>query len=390
MVRFTSLLLLLFILVSCGQATSLETAQQQTRIFQDALLTATYALQNETTQTETIVPTSTIEPSPTATLIRTPPAPPGLFTTSLLNPLDQPVVYEKDYCTYLFNKWNPKSSVPGTIVMPIMFHSITKGAVTSSDQIQVAEFEQLIKDLRDQGFEAISMTQFVAFMENNALIPQRSVLLIVDDRKRAEYFETHFRSLYEDYGWVVINSWISHPETPDYLWDENAALEAQGYVDHQAHGVIHNYNMTLESSDEYIRSELYGSIDAIQAHFNKTPVAIIWPGGSFTTRSAELAREAGFHVGFTINPRGPVMYNWVPFSQSMDPMRPSYIPEGSVNDPLMTLPRYWDTDASIHIDTVRQIGNDAKQFAEENKAVELEYYDIVCVPILGQIPDLEP
>lgn len=390
MVRNTSLLLLIIILVSCGQTASQDTALQQTRVFQDALLTATYALPSETIPTEVIYPTFTLEPSFTPTSLRTPPAPPGLFTTSLLNPVDQPAAYETDYCTYLFNKWNPNNSLPGTVVMPIMFHSITKGAVTNADQIQVAEFEQLVKDLRDQGFEAISMTKFVAFMESNARIPQRSVLLIVDDRKRAEYFETHFRRLYDDYGWVVVNSWISHPETPDYLWDENAALEAQGYVDHQAHGVIHNYNMTLESSDEYIRSELYGSIEAIQTHFNKTPVAIIWPGGSFTARSAEIAHEAGFHVGFTINPRGPVMYNWVPLSQSVDPMRPSYIPEGSVNDPLMTLPRYWDTDASIHIDTVRQIGNEAKQYAEEYKALELEYYDIVCVPLLGQIPVQQP
>ncbi len=390
MARTFAVLLLLVILASCGQAGTAEIYARQTQVFKEALLTVTFSMQLPLETSTVPIPSSTPEPVFTPTPIRTPPVQPGIFSTSLLNPADQPVTYVQDYCTYLLNKWDPNKSAPGTVVMPIMFHSITDGAVTNADQIHVSQFLQLVKDLRDQGFEAISMTQFIDFMYNNAKIPQRSVLLIVDDRKRSEYFETHFRPLYNDYGWVVVNAWISHPETAAYLWEENAWLEQQGYVDHQAHGVIHNINMTSDSTDEYIRGELYGSIEAFQKYFSKTPSAIIWPGGSFTSRSVEIAREAGYKAGFTINPRGPVMFNWVPQGFSKDPMRPSYIPEGGIQDPLMTLPRYWDTDASFHIDTVRLIGNEAALFAETNKAAELEYYDIVCAPVTGQIPEGQP
>jgi hypothetical protein len=52
----------------------------------------------------------------------------------------------------------------------------------------------------------------------------------------------------------------------------------------------------------------------------------------------------------------------------------------------MTLPRYWDTDARAHIDTVRNISNEAVAYAEKNKAAELEYYDIVCAPTYGALP----
>ncbi len=390
MKRIYPLIILILFLSSCGGPSAEEVAQQQTRVFQDALLTATYSVVNNSTPTPELTATLTPEPSPTPTIVRTPPDLPSKYTTSLLNPVDQPSTYVQDTCTYLLNKWDPNKSAPGTVVMPIMFHSITKGAVTEANQISVDQFQQLIKDLRDQGFEAISMTQFVDFVENNAKIPERSVLLIVDDRKRAEYFEDHFHNLYTDYGWVVVNAWISAPDTPDYLWQENESVEAQGYVDHQAHGVIHNINMTADATDDYIKNELYGSIEAIQTHFSKTPSAIIWPGGVFTKRSVEIAREAGFKVGFTINPRGPVMYNWVPQSDISDPQRPSYLPEISVGDPLMTLPRYWDTDASIHIDTVRQLGNEAAEYAQANKVVELEYYDIVCAPTYGKIPEKQP
>ncbi|MFZ5822183.1 MAG: hypothetical protein ACOYYJ_20005, partial [Chloroflexota bacterium] len=63
-----------------------------------------------------------------------------------------------------------------------------------------------------------------------------------------------------------------------------------------------------------------------------------------------------------------------------------YIPEGPIGDPLMTLPRYWDTDARAHLDSVRNLGNEAAAYAEQNKATELEYYDIVCAPTYGPIP----
>jgi peptidoglycan/xylan/chitin deacetylase (PgdA/CDA1 family) len=215
------------------------------------------------------------------------------------------------------------------------------------------------------------------------------VLLVVDDRHFAEYFNDHFRPFYEKWGWPVVNSYISKDERPD-LWAENAQLAAEGWVDYQAHGVIHNIPISSGSSDEFILGELQGSIEALQQHFNKTPIAYIWPGGGFTPHAAQLARQVGYRLGFTVNPRGPLMFNWVPRADQKDPNRPEALPEGAVNDPLMVLPRYWDSDARSHLDTVRQIGKDAANYAEQNKATELEYYNIVCAPTYGPIPTPVP
>ncbi|MEI6289295.1 MAG: polysaccharide deacetylase family protein, partial [Chloroflexota bacterium] len=302
-----------------------------------------------------------------------------------LNPLDNPHTYIKDTCQALKLKWDSKNSVPGTVLMPIMFHSITKGNVSAADQISITDFKKIMNDLHEMGFEAVDMQQAIDFLYNNAKIPQRSVLLIVDDRKYREYFDKTFKAYYDKWGWKVVNAWISHPDTNQQLWAENAALESEGWVDHQAHGVIHNTNMNDNSSPEFISGELQGSIDAMKAHFNKTPIAIIWPGGDFGKKPVEAARQFGYKAGFTINPRGPIMFNWVPLTDSADPMRPSYLPEGSIDDPLFTLPRYWDVDIRSHLDTVRNIGSAAAQYAEQNKEIELEYYDIQCAPSLGPI-----
>jgi hypothetical protein len=340
------------------------------------------------TATKTFTPPPTL--TPTATITPTPPQLPPGFTTSLLNSLDTPHTYINDTCQVLLAKLDPNNSVPGTVVMPIMLHSITDGTVSFYDQISVETWKLLIRDLREQGFEAITIIQFRDFIYNNSRIPPRSVLFIVDDRKTAEYFNTHFRPLYEDYGWKVTNAWISSPETTEDLWSQNISLEQEGWVDHQAHGVIHNTNITEVSTEEFMRSEIFGSRQIIEQRFNKTPIAYIWPGGSFTQRAIQIAREAGYQLGFTINPRGPVMFNWIPLSEQGDPMRPSYIVEGTMGDPLMVLPRFWDTDARSKIDLVRQIGQQAAEAANSSKQVETDYYNIVCSASLGPLPTAAP
>ena len=332
--------------------------------------------------TETPAPTDTLVP--TATVPRTPPALPGMYQTSLLKSHDIPRTYVADTCQYLKNKWDPNKSAPGTVVMVIMHHGINKGEASGND-ITTAEHKKTMDDLFEAGFQAITMQQMADFMYDNAKIPPRSALIIVDDRHFAEYFNDHFRPYYEQWGWSVINGYIGLDERTD-LWAENAALSAEGWVDYQAHGYIHNIPISEGSTDEFITSEMSGVIGTLQKYMNKTPIGYIWPGGGFSRRAVEIAPTLGFKLGFTVNPRGPVMYNWIPQADSFNDSNPSAIPEVPAGNPLMTIPRYWSPDVRANIDTVRTIGNEAAAYAEQNKAVELEYYDIVCAPTFGPIP----
>lgn len=377
-----SILILAIILLSACQpgAPSVDVNAQITLAVQTALASI-----QQTKIAATQIPTTTPIPSPTA--LRTPPALPPTFSSNALNPLDVPHTYIQDSCQYLKDKWTSTNSAPGTIVMVVMFHTISKDRATATNEISNQDFQKLMNDLHDMGFQAIYMQQLEDFLYTNAKIPQRSVILIQDDRHSAQNFTDHFLQFFQEWGWPVINGWISLDDSIGRAdLPENVALSTQGWVDYQAHGVVHNIPIGLSSSDAYIHSELYGSMQYIQQHFNKTPIAYIWPGGGFSPKGVQVARQAGYKLGFTTNPRGPVMFNWVPQSDQNDPQRPYFLSEGSANDPLMTLPRYWDVDARTHLDTVRQISNDATAFAQQNKATELEYYDIMCAPTLGTIP----
>ncbi len=344
-----------------------------------------------TATAQSILPTET--PVPTATVPRTPPALPPTFQTSALNPLDTPHTYITDTCQYLKAKWDPNNAAPGTIVMVIMFHSIEKGAETASNPMHVGsgDFKRLMKSLHDMGFQAINAEQLADFLDTNSKIPSRSVVLIQDDRHAAENYNDWFRPYWQEWGWPVVNAWISFDDSiRTRILQENIALGAEGFVDYQSHGTIHNINMTDASTDEYIRSEFQGSISDLQQNFGKTPVAIIWPGGGFGVRPVQIAREFGYRIGFTTHPRGPIMFNWIPLADANDPGRPAYVAEGYVNDPRMVLPRYWPSQVLENLDTIRIMGEEAAAYAEQNKATELEYYDIICSPTLGPIPTLAP
>lgn len=372
-------LILLILLSSCQPASSSAPTADINAALTQAFETAFAQLQ----PTGTPVPSGTPLPLPTA--VRTPPALPSTFVAGQLNSLDTPHTYIEDTCQYLHDKWNPDNAAPGTMVMAIMFHGITQEQATRVHDISKQDFKQLMNDLKEQGFEAINATQLADFLDHNAKIPPRSVILIVDDRHRAESFNEHFRPYYEQWGWQVVNGWISAFGAQDAFLLENVALANEGWVDYQSHGFIHNENMTDSSTDDFLRQELEGSRENLQTHFDKTPVAIIWPGGNFGLRPVQSARQYGYRIGFTINPRGPVMYNWVPLAKEQDPGRPIFLHESYVNDPRMVLPRYWPYQVQSNLDTVRTIGNEAAAYAEQNKATELEYYDILCAPTYGTI-----
>jgi hypothetical protein len=347
--------------------------------------------------TDTPIPTDT--PTLTATALRTPPALPGLFQTSILGTRGTPHTNLQNTCQYLRDKWSSLNSPPGTVVMPIMFHSV--GSETIGNQISEDGFHTLIQALHDNGFQTITTTQLADFLETNAKIPSRSVILILDDRRQGTV-ALDFMPYLNEYNWTLTLAWpigagdnstdkkpannVLPGENFTSLWEQIEAYNASGKLDIQAHGVVHNIGMGPDATDQFITSELQGSIDALRQHFNNIPIAIIWPNGDFSPLAAEIARKLGYRMGFTVNPRGPLMFNWIPLADTKDPQRPTWYPEGDVHDPLMVLPRYWDTDAIIHLKDVIQIGQDASGYAEQNKATELEYYDIACFPLYGSIP----
>ncbi|MCE5207257.1 MAG: polysaccharide deacetylase family protein [Chloroflexi bacterium] len=419
-------LIFVSILLLTGCSTPASRTPDMTQVFEQAMLTATYAIVepsanptplNSPTPQVSLTPEPTVIPSPTR---YSGPAPTlqASFITDLLPAGGEPVSYIEDTCEYLKARLDPNNSSPGTVVMPVMFHGIAEDGTTITDNMNVTHSDMVtfVEHAHELGFETVTTEELVGFLEENAPIPARSLYIVLDDRRPGGVRE-HFMHYLKEYDWTLTLAWLIGdtdtraasplgccPDEPyTTLWEQMEAYNATGYLDVQSHGNIHNINITEASTDEYILSELNVSRTVIREHFyckdystglpiencqTDQPLAFIWPGGSFTPRSVQLARENGYRLGFTVNPRGPIMYNWIPQAQENNPATPSWIAEGPAGDPLMTLPRYWSYDAAYHLDEVANIGEQAAKYAKTHRQEELNYYSYYCQDITGEIPSL--
>ena len=330
-------------------------------------------------------PTQAPTQTPTTAPTQLPPAPmPAAFESEILRAGIEPVQYFQDSCSYLARRWDPEGALPGTVVAPIMFHSILEGNTTPSlsQDINFKTFKEIIALAEDLGYQTITTQELLDFLLNNAKIPERSMILILDDR-RPGTAEDYFLPILEKNDWTLTLAWIAQSDTDqregrlpgESLWDWIERLNETGYFDIQSHGLNHIY-LTASTLEEAVREEIEGSIPVLKEHFGQTPLAYIWPGGNYTPLAVQVARQAGFELGFTIYARGPLLFNWVPQGEQELPY----------NDPLMLLPRYWDTAALLNLEQAAQIGDAAQAFAKDNYAAEAAWYAQNCG---AELPELD-
>ncbi len=293
-----------------------------------------------------------------------------MFTTKKLRPGILPQSYLEDNCAFLSQRWSPDGSQPGTVVLPIMFHSIVQDGRSVADpqrDISVSQFLTFVEYAHYLGFETITTQQLLDFMTHNAAIPRLSMMLILDDR-RPGTIRDQFMPVLEQYGWTVTAAYIADPNDAEYAWQQMEQLYATGRVDVQSHGYTGRVYIYPNTPKDQVTSEILDSTGVLEQHFGVRPMAFIWPGGDFTPFSVEVARQGGYQLGFTAFSRGPLMFNWVPQGEL----------ERLIADPLMLLPRAWSSAANANMDEAIQISDQAAAFAQQNYPIEEAWYHTYC------------
>lgn len=317
-----------------------------------------------------LTPTVFPSPTPTITLSPTPTSYPlNSFEYNFRPNEVSPRTYQST-CDYLANRWGIGKSEPGTIIVPVMYHSVRQSGRELQDNMQVSQeyFENTMEYAKKLGFETVTTEELVGFLYHNDPIPLLSMILIVDDR-RLGVIRDHFMEYLDENDWTVTLAYITGVATENE-WKEFDRLNINGQLDLQAHGFFHNGQtyFTEFTPIEVVEQELYDPIPVIEEHTGRRPQAFIWPGGNFTLESVQMAREAGYEIGFTVYSRGPLMFNWIPLGAT----------EAKMNDPLMVLPRIWSNSAALYLEKAAEISADARDFANQNKYNEYFWYENYC------------
>jgi peptidoglycan/xylan/chitin deacetylase (PgdA/CDA1 family) len=313
-------------------------------------------------QTNFAVPISSANHDPTPLL-------PGTFLPELMKPGVSPVAYLPSTCHYIENRWGEGKSTPGTVVVPIMFHSVVQPGrlINDTTSISMEYFEYFMETATELGFSTITTNELVGFLEHNQAIPERSMMLILDDRRPG--VTELFMPYLEENDWTLTLGWIAADSTRDVVWETMTALASTGRLDVQSHGFNHIYIQDYITTAQ-IEEELFKPIEVIHARFGTRPIAHVWPGGNYDARAIALAYDAGYKVGFTVYSRGPIMFNWIPLGE----------PEIAMDAPLLLLPRFWSTGAVQALEEAVLVSEAAKAYANSSEEAERSYYFYYCRP----------
>ncbi len=343
---------------------------------------STIAATASQTASITFSPSSTPAPSKTPTqkpTVGSTSPPPAHFENELLRAGNSPQSYIEDECGYLALRWDPEKALPGSVVAPIMYHSIRPGNEEPGEPsaINADLFYQTIELAQSYGFETITSQELINFLYNNEPIPQLSMILVLDDR-RPGTAEEYFLPVNQQNDWTTTLAWpIGDTDSRTGLWEEIESIVASGYFDVQAHGLDHNVYLPGLTREE-AQAEISGPIPILSEHFGNEPIIYVWPGGLFSEQGVELAREAGYQAGFTVYSRGPILFNAIPQGAE----------EAALGDPLMTLPRFWSSAALLNLEQAYLASQNALEFAIENYPAEAAWYAQNCgdeLPPLEQI-----
>jgi len=189
-------------------------------------------------------------------------------------------------------------------------NDIDKNQLTTT----VEDFDAQMKYLVDNGYTVITPDQLVdAWGDENQLVygepvqaqnnlPDKPVIITFDDGY-LDFYKNVFPIL-QKYNikatLFVITDYINL--YPNYItWAQARELQSSGLVDIESHTLSH-FNLVEKRLSTYeLRSQLYGSKQAIEWYLKKPANFIAYPGGMYTTEVEELTRDVGYRAAFTVD-----------------------------------------------------------------------------------------
>ncbi|HYA27358.1 MAG TPA: polysaccharide deacetylase family protein [Acidobacteriota bacterium] len=195
--------------------------------------------------------------------------------------------------------------------IPIFVYHRFAGTVADSMTISVSLFEAHLKYLRDNGYQVIPLRQLIEHrLHGGSDLPARAVVITADDGHRSVYTDMLSLIRFERLP-VTLFIYPSAISNADYAmtWEQLSELKQTGFFDIQSHSFWHpNFTeekrrLTHDAYDKFVRAQLVRSKDTLEKKLQGQVDMLAWPFGIFDDELINIARESGYHAGFTIEGR---------------------------------------------------------------------------------------
>ena len=203
-----------------------------------------------------------------------------------------------------------ESADDGVRVSVLGYHEFTPDQPETEMRISTSKFRRQMEALRQLGISVISMDDFIAWKKGEKKIPEKSVLLTLDDGWKSVYtdafpilrefnypFTIYLYKNYVDGGGKAL--------TIPMIKEMAAAGATIG-----SHSVSHPYPITFKSHqkkgpdayDAFLRKEMGESKRFLESKFAMKAHTYSYPGGYFTDEMLPIAKEFGYTHLFTVRP----------------------------------------------------------------------------------------
>jgi len=203
------------------------------------------------------------------------------------------------------HEWNPVGVFPwGYQLVPVLvYHNISaqeKGRLS----IAARTFDAQLRQLHAEGFQALRLTDFLAFTAGRRQLPRKSVLLTFDDGYRS--FIQYARPILKDYGFgatlFVYSDFLGGGSA--LSWQDLKTLTEQSF-DVQAHSKSHGNLRRKEGESEAayakrIEAELAFPNTLFTKHLGRPSQVLAYPFGEMDDELLPYVAKYGYAAAFTV------------------------------------------------------------------------------------------
>ncbi len=187
----------------------------------------------------------------------------------------------------------------------LVYHQFAEKS-TNKMTVSREAFEAQMQLLQDKGFRVITLEQLVDFVDFRGQLPEKSVVITIDDGWRSTY-DIAFPIL-KKHGYpatLFVYTQLISGSGKTLSWDQVREMSAQG-LDVQCHTVSHR-NLALpqgqENADQYfttIAREIAESTRTIEQKLGKRPTIMAYPYGDANGLAITLLKKQGYRAALTV------------------------------------------------------------------------------------------
>jgi len=180
--------------------------------------------------------------------------------------------------------------------VPILAYHRVNDTDKNPTTLTVADFEEQMKFLADNGYHVISPDDLLDAWESGKNLPSKPIVLTFDDGHK-DIYKNVFPILQKYNMRATVFIVTDHIGMKDYLsWDFVRALQAGGFMDFESHTMSYKDLTTLKG--DKLWNEIYGSKQALEWALKKPAKFIAYPDGKYSHDAEDTSKEVGFRAGF--------------------------------------------------------------------------------------------